>query len=433
MVQEVAGSIPVIHPKISQSIDYQDIEESHFCPASVSDPLCVSYDLVPLLPNQDMYPFKKAHLNDCGGDLSKRWYIVFYAFDVQQQKLIRKRFYEVNDYPTEIDRRNYARRMIREINQLLKDGYHMDVNKAPSVAETQEQLAYTLTGAIELALEIKKAAVRPSSYPSYKSCVKIFNTWAQQSKISSMDILNFDRLRAVYFDDYLMVERSYNACTVNGHNSYLKSLFQLLVEREIIGQNPFKKIAKHKESASRRNLAYSKEQIETIKKIIKPKDPQLWLFIQFIYYCYLRPNEIRQLEHRYFNLEARKIFIPGSVSKNGKDGYVSIPENFYNMLNGSEVFNSRKQYVFHTKLEDKPFSKNVMTERFRKLIKPLNLGSDYTLYSWKHSGVVAAYNAGVDIKSIQNQCRHHSLEQTDVYLKSLGLGVSQAINQIPKL
>ena len=74
-----------------------------------------------------------------------------------------------------------------------------------------------------------------------------------------------------------------------------------------------------------------------------------------------------------------------------------------------------------------------MTERFRKLIKELNLGSDYTLYSWKHSGVVAAYNAGIDIKTIQNQCRHHSLEQTDIYLKSLGLGVSQAINQIPKL
>lgn len=66
-----------------------------------------------------------------------------------------------------------------------------------------------------------------------------------------------------------------------------------------------------------------------------------------------------------------------------------------------------------------------MTERFRKLIKSLKLGTDYTLYSWKHSGV--------DIKSIQNQCRHHSLEQTDIYLKSLGLGVSQAINQIPDL
>ena len=74
-----------------------------------------------------------------------------------------------------------------------------------------------------------------------------------------------------------------------------------------------------------------------------------------------------------------------------------------------------------------------MGNRFRRLITELHLGKDYTLYSWKHSGVVAAYNAGIDIKTIQNQCRHHSLEQTDIYLKSLGLGVSQAINEIPKL
>ncbi len=424
---------PVFHPNSPQTSDTQDVKESYICLASVSEHLCVSYDLVPLLPSEDMYPFKKARLNDCDGDITKRWYIVFYAFDVQQKKLVRKRFYEVNDYATEDQRRGYARRMIRELNQLLEDGYHLDVNKAPSVTKPEEQEVYTLAEALNQALEIKKASVRPSSYPSYKSCVKIFTTWAQENKIATMDIVYFDRLRAVYFDDYLFVECSYNACTVNGHISYMKSLFQLMVEREVIGQNPFKNMAKHKESTSRKNLAFSKDQIETIKEIVEKKNPELWIFIQFIYYCYLRPNEIRQLEYRYFNMEERKIFVPSSISKNGKDGYVFIPESFYKQLKKSEVVNSGKQYIFQTKEGNKPFSKNVMTERFRKLIKELNLGSDYTLYSWKHSGVVAAYNAGIDIKTIQNQCRHHSLEQTDIYLKSLGLGVSQAINQIPKL
>lgn len=139
------------------------------------------------------------------------------------------------------------------------------------------------------------------------------------------------------------------------------------------------------------------------------------------------------MEHRYIDLEERKIFIPSSISKNGKDGYVSIPESFYKILKKSKEFNSGERWVFEAREGGKPYSKNVMADRFRKLIKELKLGKDYTLYSWKHSGVVAAYHAGVDIKSIQNQCRHHSLEQTDIYLKSLGLGVSQAINQIPDL
>jgi len=69
-----------------------------------------------------MYPFKKARLNDCEGNLTKRWYIEFYAWDVQQKKLIRKRFYEVNNFAGEQDRRTYANRMIQELNDLLKNG-----------------------------------------------------------------------------------------------------------------------------------------------------------------------------------------------------------------------------------------------------------------------------------------------------------------------
>ena len=47
--------------------------------------------------------------------------------------------------------------------------------------------------------------------------------------------------------------------------------------------------------------------------------------------------------------------------------------------------------------------------------------------------VISAYNAGVDIKTLQKQCRHQSLEQTDTYLKSLGLDENKAINKIPEL
>ena len=87
MVPEVAGSNPVFHPKSLQSLDNQEVKNPPYGPAPVIEYLCVSYDLVPLLPREDMYPFKKARLNDCGDDITKRWYIVFYAYDVQQKNL----------------------------------------------------------------------------------------------------------------------------------------------------------------------------------------------------------------------------------------------------------------------------------------------------------------------------------------------------------
>jgi integrase len=192
-------------------------------------------------------------------------------------------------------------------------------------------------------------------------------------------------------------------------------------------------VSKHKEADSRKNIAYNEEQIEKIKKIIVENDEQLWLFIQFIYYCFLRPNEVRQLKYNYLKLDDRKIFIPQHISKNGKDGFVSIPERFDIELKNLKFLDNEGEYVFPSQDKLKPISKNMMGERYRKLIKVLKLGNEYTLYSWKHSGVVAAYKAGIDIKTIQSQCRHQSLEQTDIYLKSLGLNLNLAINKMPEL
>jgi hypothetical protein len=114
-----------------------------------------------------MYPFKKARLIDCGKNLSKRWYIEFYAWDVQQGKLVRKRFYEINNYLGLKDRMVYANRIINQLNSLLEEGYHFDVNKVPEEATSEPSKRYTLAEAIDYALEIKKPSLRPTSYPSY--------------------------------------------------------------------------------------------------------------------------------------------------------------------------------------------------------------------------------------------------------------------------
>ena len=87
MVPEVAGSTPVFHPNSLQSLDNHAVKNPPFGPAPSFSHSCAKFELVPLLINEDMYPFKKARLNDCNGELSKRWYIEFYAYDVQQKNL----------------------------------------------------------------------------------------------------------------------------------------------------------------------------------------------------------------------------------------------------------------------------------------------------------------------------------------------------------
>lgn len=213
--------------------------------------------------------------------------------------------------------------------------------------------------------------------PSFRS---LSHVGVKDNRNATMDVAYFDKLRAIYFDDYLWVQGNFSSRTINGDISYIKSFFQVLVDREIITINPFQKLKKHKEASSRRNLALSKNQIIEIKKVIEKEDRQLWVFVQFIYYCYLRPNEVRQLTFRYIHLGKRQIFIPGHISKNGMDGYVTIPEVFARELKKSGIFKTDNEYVFQSKNDIKPVSKNVMGYRYRQLVKKLKLSKSYTLF-----------------------------------------------------
>jgi hypothetical protein len=83
---------PIFHPKIPQSLQFQDVGILPNPPAPKKDIFCAKSDLKKILPFDDMYPFKKAKLNDCGGDLNGRWYIEFYGWDVQKRKTGEKTF-----------------------------------------------------------------------------------------------------------------------------------------------------------------------------------------------------------------------------------------------------------------------------------------------------------------------------------------------------
>jgi hypothetical protein len=118
---------------------------------------------------------------------------------------------------TDRDRRIYSNRIINQIHKLLEEGYHSDVNKVSSHPTTMESADYTLKYAINRALELKKPSLRATSYPSYKSTVNLFQKWASENRILDMNITYFDKLHAIYFDDYIVAECGYAAKSVNGH------------------------------------------------------------------------------------------------------------------------------------------------------------------------------------------------------------------------
>lgn len=166
---------------------------------------------------------------------------------------------------------------------------------------------------------------------------------------------------------------------------------------------------------------FQRHQAKLLLRRIDEADPELGLFVRFLYYCFIRPNELRMLRVGDVLLEEGEIRVPGEISKNTKTQFVVIPAAFLPAL-AFLYEHSPGDYIFPARRDaSKPISKNHMYERHKAILDGLNFGDGYTLYSWKHTGAVMAAKAGISVKELQLQLRHHSLDETDKYLRQMGV------------
>lgn len=365
------------------------------------------------------YPFKKAVLNDRDGDVSKRWYIEYSAWDVQAKALRRKYDTTINAIPTLDERYISARVIISQINDLLARGYHIDAEKSKALAEG---VFPKVADAYERALDVKRNELSKESINSYSSTITVFKEWLQNTRYKGLNINQLTVKHCYEFVDELS-GRGISPRTINSrYIDYLKSFHNTYMTRnKELKKNPWLEVVKKKEVGSTRNVAFNEVEVDQLKRLISAVDSELWVFIQFIYYCFLRPNEIRQLQVYNVQINRGLIFIDAIKAKNKKDAYISIPPKFLTVLKKMVQGKKSMEYLFPGTQQGKPVSKNVMAERFKKYMERVELGVGHTFYSWKHTGVIMAYNAGIDIKTLQAHLRHASLEETDTYLRSLGL------------
>ena len=151
-------------------------------------------------------------------------------------------------------------------------------------------------------------------------------------------------------------------------------------------------------------------------------------FIQIIYHTFGRPREVVQLKIENFDLAQNRVLFPASISKNRMDDYVGLSPALRALLAKLNLHQYPGNYYLFG-INDKPGDKHMgylyFYNRNVKVFKALGLDKAsvrYSMYSYKHSGVISLYKATKDIKLVQSQCRHHnSLDQTNKYLRDLGL------------
>lgn len=405
--------------------------EPHFCYqecgflffASISASFYYRNYIVKQVEKYPQYPFKKARLVNANKPVSTRWYIEFWLWDINQKKLIRKRDYQLNQFKTPGKRKDFAAHRIKSINQILSEGVYIDTNadiiKVPEIQSFDTKLS----DALVYILAIKKAESRLSTYQNYLSCYKISVEYFKEKGLINYMANSIRKTHILSFLDWLITNRSINNQTRNNYLGKLSSMFEMMKEREIIQQNPCKGIPKLKTEIGK-NIAFTTEQAKQLKVIISSLNPELWSFIQFMFYGFIRPNEIRQLKVKHIDLVNDRIMIPAGISKNKRTAFVKLSPPFKEFIMKREIhLHNDEDFVFNKGggVGATMIQENIMSQSHLQILRDYGFSSDYTLYSWKHTGVVHHYLAGVDIKSLQAQLRHANLQETDTYLKSLGL------------
>lgn len=341
--------------------------------------------------------FFSVKLKTCNNNLSKRWYLECWHYTHNGTNKKRTFVYgNINKGVTIEERLLLAEQLIKEIH----------ITKT-AVTVKQSILNDTLNRA---SLDLRFKSI--SAYRTVITCFLKYLSDTPDNTVSSQRITDF------------LLHIKNNGLSNNTISKYRNTLFTLYnkaIYYEFINYNPVQKIKPIKRD-SKSLMYFSDKQIELLKIAISKENKQLWLCVQLLYYCFIRPGEQRFLKVRDVNLDYGFIEVPAEISKNKKTQKVAIPTIFLKELEFIKKYPPNYYLLSSTgTCGTGPISMKWIYTHHKRYLSKLQIVGRYSFYSWKHTGVVKCVQFGLNIRDIQNQLRHHSLDMVQIYLKNLGV------------
>lgn len=376
-------------------------------------------------------PYKPAHTVKS----EKGWYIEFYAWDAGKSILRRVRYYDgINTIEDLQKRGTHCMLLCRDINQQLKEGYHYKATETGE-KETTDQV-YTIAKAIDYVVT-QKEGLRPKSYLAYKRAGDMFRDYLTKRGLVNKLPQEIQPKDIVFYRDWLhkyktIHEGRLKMVSINNLMSLLRTLFYDIKLRGWITENPTVNIARLQEEEHSRYYSFNNDQLPQVKEHMSKANPYVWTYAQWIFYSFIRPGELRFLKVENIDLKKNIIEIPPSISKNKKWGYVQILPPLLKIIEEMQISKyPRHYYVFGNKRRpsETPLGRDTISKAFAAELKKMDYPEGYSLYSMKHTGVERHFLLWRDIKKIQAHCRHANLEDTDRYLKRLGLNRMHEVSE----
>lgn len=315
-----------------------------------------------------------------------RWYVYYSFEDPETGNLVRQDniYLDINKvYKTKKDRLRRFKLVMDELEWMLENGYSPYKNAA-------HQKFYTSEAVLDFALSLKKTSLRATSYKDYESRVGQFKAYLDKKGLLQGAIKDVNKTVVQnYLNDVLKSSSPRNR---NNTRSTLSAIFGVLEENDYIPRNVVAGIKKMKAEAVR-NKSYSTQKTDEIFSYLDKENPNLFLFIKFVSYNFLRPIEVCRLRVGDIDLEEKRLYVR---AKNKAVKLKIIPDIILKELQHLKdlpadwsVFTpGGMPGVWDTEETNK---RNYFSKQYRKVKTVFELSNDYTVYSFRHTFITKLY------------------------------------------
>lgn len=337
----------------------------------------------------DNFTFSTPRICDCKGDLSKQWYIHFRGKNEVSGEVRQFRFrLGINRYKKKRERQEAAKAaLVSVIDMLEKEGWN------PFEKTCRNEKKYLIQSLQEM-LEVRSCSIRKRSAEIYGNALKFFAKWCNEKGYDLLEVSEFSKKHAIEYVDYLKKVRNFSGKTCNNTVSYLKTIFFMLVEREIISSNPFCAIKKSKEEKGK-NVAFTPKEANIVTSYMKEHDIRLYYATQFVRYAFIRRTELMYLKVGCVDLRSHTIMIPSEISKTGTQDSITIPKSLEKIIIEMGLDQADPDYyIFGKDMETcarKISRVAYFSDKHRNVINALNLRRELIFYVWKHTGCIELY------------------------------------------
>lgn len=367
--------------------------------------------------------YKPAFVNE---DKAAGIHVVYAVLD-NNTNLYKRHRVKLNRYRANYKRKSdflrFADSVANQINIKLAGGW-------TPMGETHNARFYmAFEKVMEAYLKDRESEVRHATYLSYNSSGRVMSEWVNK-KLSGCQIIDFNRVHALEFMQYLREVRRVSNRTYNNYLKQARLFFEWAVLHCYCKENPFKTIKARKKEQKKRQVI-SQDDRTRILNYLQDKDPAFLLFLELVFFALMRPMEIRRCKISQLHLDQHYIHIPADQAKCWRERNAplsdELTERLRTYLNTYAHAHEDQLFSSYFRPGPTPIGKKAIWKRWEKIRNALNLDEQQTIYSLRDSGIVDMLHAGVDELTVMHAAGHHDLSITSLYADHVDIGMIERV------